>query len=91
MQLIKALFPASSYLTPASEAEFRRYLVQRTRNSTKRLALLCIGLMFIFSATDILLGDSWSSLNNLARYTAAVSISLYLIYSQIAGYRAGWR
>ncbi|MBU1309516.1 MAG: GGDEF domain-containing protein [Gammaproteobacteria bacterium] len=81
MPLIKPFFPASSYLDPASEAEFRHHLVQKTRASTKRLALICIGLMLIFCATDILLGDSWHSLNNLARYAAVAIIWLYLMYS----------
>lgn len=81
MRLIKRLFPALSYLDTTSEAEFRQYLALRTRSSTKRLALVFIGLLLIFSATDILLGDSWYSMNNMARYVAATSISLYLIYS----------
>lgn len=78
MQLINRLFPALSYLDPASEAAFRCHLVNSARQGTVRLALVCIILMLVFSLTDILLGDDWFSLSNSARYLAAFSVALYL-------------
>lgn len=78
MQLIARLFPALSYLDPASEVAFRCHLVDSARQGTVRLALVCIILMLVFSLTDILLGDDWFSLNNSARYLAALSVALYL-------------
>lgn len=81
MRLINRLFPALAYLDPASEVAFRHYLVDSARQATKRLALICASLMLFFSATDILLGDSWASLNNSTRYLAATCISVYLVYS----------
>ncbi len=79
MQLIKNYFPSLSYLDPASEAEFRLYLVASTRHIAQRLALVCVALMLLFSITDILVGDSWYSLGNLSRYTAAGLILLYAL------------
>ena len=40
MQLITRLFPALSYLDPASEAAFRCHLVNSARQGTARLAFL---------------------------------------------------
>ncbi|MDP2716369.1 GGDEF domain-containing protein [Rheinheimera sp.] len=81
MQLFTRYFPAFSYLDRSSEAEFCRYLVHRTHNSTKRFAVVCIVLMLLFSVTDVLLGDSWLSLTNLARYTAVMCIVAYIVLS----------
>lgn len=82
MQLITRLFPALSYLDPASEAAFRCHLVNSARQGTARLALVCIILMLVFSLTDILLGDDWLSLSNSTRYLAALSVALYLGFSR---------
>lgn len=79
MQLIKKYFPALSYLDPASETEFRSYLVASTRHIVQRLALVCVILMLVFSITDILVGESWLSLGNLARYLAALIVLIYLM------------
>lgn len=82
MQLITRLFPALSYLDPASEAAFRCHLVNSARQGTACLALVCIILMLVFSLTDILLGDDWLSLSNSTRYLAALSVALYLGFSR---------
>ena len=82
MQLIKNYFPALSYLDPASEAEFRLYLVASTRHIAQRLALICALLLLVFSVTDIILGDHWHSLNNLSRFIAAILIVGFAIYNR---------
>lgn len=93
MSFITHFFPARYYLDKASELAFRDYIVQRTRHTMQRLVLVCVILLLVFNLTDILLGDTWYSLNNLTRAGIVILLLLFLPYSSrltADHYLQGW-
>ncbi|GHG62537.1 hypothetical protein GCM10010919_07920 [Alishewanella longhuensis] len=93
MSFIKHWFPSLYYLDAASEVAFRHYIVQRTKQTMQRLVLVCVVLLVLFNLTDLLLGDSWHSLNNLTRAGIAMLLLIFFPYSTrltADNYLQGW-